>query len=235
MPILGDVVCAGLELLSSVTLRKGNGLVERWLMCRHAAAPPGRAREPLLPPSIRFCGGTAAHIDAPLLQELQKAGASEASAEHARAAMAAEAEAAFLWLRRQRDDARQSTEVRVRTADTPGGAAVAAARAVVAATGGAATGGGVAATMLEVRCGKDIKLQLSAPHRDKLHELYCRAAARRVGVDDPAFLRAPHSNTDPDPGPNPGPNPGPDPDPGPNPGPDPGPSPQPQPCPQLEP
>ena len=57
VPILGDVVCSGLELLSSVTLRKGNGLVERWLMCRHAAAPAGRAREPLLPPSARFCGG----------------------------------------------------------------------------------------------------------------------------------------------------------------------------------
>ena len=85
VPILGDVVCSGLELLSSVTLRKGNGLVERWLMCRHAAAPAGRAREPLLPPSVRFCGGTAAHIDAPLLQELQSAGASEATAEQARA------------------------------------------------------------------------------------------------------------------------------------------------------
>jgi hypothetical protein len=50
--------------------------------------------------------------------------------------------------------------------------------------------GGAAAEMLEVRCGKDIKLQLSAPHRDKLHELYCRAASRRVAIDDPAFLRA---------------------------------------------
>ena len=61
--------------------------------------------------------------------------------------MAAEAEAAFAWLRRQRDDPRQSTEVRVRSAE---------------------------AGMLEVRCGKDVRLQLSVPHRDKLHELYCR-------------------------------------------------------------
>ena len=38
LAVLGDVVLSGLELLSSVTLRKGNGLVERWLMCRHAAA-----------------------------------------------------------------------------------------------------------------------------------------------------------------------------------------------------
>ena len=67
----------------------------------------------------------------------------------------AEAEAAFAWLRRQRDDPRQSTEVRARSA---------------------------AAGMLELRCGKDVRLQLSVPHRDKLHELYCRTVARRVGV-----------------------------------------------------
>ena len=163
MPILGDVVCAGLELLSSVTLRKGNGLVERWLMCRHAAAPPGRAREPLLPPSLRFCGGTAAHIDAPLLQELQKAGASEETAEAARAAMGAEAETALNWLRRQRDDSRQSTEVRVRTADARGGAAVAAARAAVAAAGPAAARGGAAAEMLEVRLALTLTLTLTQP------------------------------------------------------------------------
>ena len=163
VPILGDVVCAGLELLSSVTLRKGNGLVERWLMCRHAAAPPGRAREPLLPPSLRFCGGTAAHIDAPLLQELQKAGASEETAEAARAAMGAEAETALNWLRRQRDDSRQSTEVRVRTADAPGGAAVAAARAAVAAAGPAAARGGAAAEMLEVRLALTLTLTLTQP------------------------------------------------------------------------
>ena len=77
--------------------------------------------------------------------------------------MAAEAEAALAWLRRQRDDPRQSTEVRVRSAE---------------------------AGMLEVRCGKDVRLQLSAPHRDKLHELYCRTLARRVGKEEPAFLRA---------------------------------------------
>ena len=77
--------------------------------------------------------------------------------------MSAEAEAAFAWLRRQRDDPRQSSEVRARSA---------------------------AAGMLELRCGKDVRLQLSVPHRDKLHELYCRTVARRVGKEEPTFLRA---------------------------------------------
>ena len=35
-----------------------------------------------------------------------------------------------------------------------------------------------------------VSLPLSTAHRDKLHELYCRAAARRAPRDDPAFLRA---------------------------------------------
>lgn len=208
--VLGPSLCASIELHSSVTLRNGNGLVERWAMCRNAAAArgaPGRVSDPLLPPG-RSGGGD----DAELLAELAEAGAAEAKATEAAAAMAAEAEAALRWLRRQREDARQSTEVSVRTALPPpqqrGGFVDAAAAMRGGSAGGRGRGGGGSgsgggAAMLEVKCGK-VALPLSAAHRDKLWELYCRTQGRRVG---PRPLQPWPQPSEPTPRPSPGPAP----------------------------
>ena len=183
LSVLGASLLSGLELMSSVTLRNGNGLVERWAMCRHAAAKRASiATDPLLPPA-----GMAGGDDAGLLDDLRSAGVSEDKAAEVAAVMSLEASHALNWLRRQRDE-RQNTNASVREKPSDDAVARAAATARRLASGQSAKAA-PPPPMLEVRVGKT-NLSLSATHRDKLLELYCRVAGRQVAADDAGFARA---------------------------------------------
>jgi len=183
LSVLGASLLSGLELMSSVTLRNGNGLVERWAMCRHAAAKRASiATDPLLPPA-----GMAGGDDAGLLDDLRSAGVSEDKAAEVAAVMSLEASHALNWLRRQRDE-RQNTNASVREKPSDDAVARAAATARRLASGQSAKAA-PPPPMLEVRVGKT-SLSLSATHRDKLLELYCRVAGRQVAADDAGFARA---------------------------------------------
>ena len=162
---LGAELLATLPVHSRATLRNGNGLVERWCMCRHLArhlAPDHVHAEPLLPPPYRR------EAEVPdLARELRDAGAAPAQASKACRQLGLEAQKALQWLVHQPPPT--ATKVSVGAA-APG----------VAPGGG---GGGGATTMMQVRAGS-VALPLTRAHHDKLRELHDRAAARGGGGGD---------------------------------------------------
>ena len=93
---LGAELLATLPVHSRATLRNGNGLVERWCMCRHLArhlAPDHVHAEPLLPPPYRR------EAEVPdLARELRDAGAAPAQASKACRQLGLEAQKALQWL-----------------------------------------------------------------------------------------------------------------------------------------
>lgn len=164
---LGDRICAKLELLSRVTLRNGNGLIDRWLAGRRAHGTA--ADDVLLPPPHR----TAAEVPE-FVAELEAAGASASSAAAAAGALGSASSDAVLWLNRQRRNPVPDAVVRI---IRPQAAAAASANgSAVSSAGGTA----------KLRCGKT-SLTLNEAHLLKLHELYRRTSGVDIGLDDPAF------------------------------------------------
>lgn len=95
LSVLGESVVRNLDIKSRLTIRKGNGLMDRWLAERRLSTPPEGQADPLLPlPYDR--GGEVGQLRA----ELIKAGASEERAEAAAVAMGRAAEEALRGLRR---------------------------------------------------------------------------------------------------------------------------------------
>ena len=103
---LGDTICGRLELLSRVTLRKGNGLIDRWLASRREHAT--KASDPLLPPPHR----TAADVPA-FVAELEAAGASAEAAAAAAGALGSASTEALQWLHRQQRSTHTTASIHV--------------------------------------------------------------------------------------------------------------------------
>ena len=112
---LGDAVCSRLEMHSRVTLRNGNGMVERWLFGSRSREPDAEGSDPLLPPPHR----TAADVPG-IVGELEAAGASAAAASAAASAMGSAATAALVWLNRQRRALPATPEVHVSAPSSAG-------------------------------------------------------------------------------------------------------------------
>ena len=187
--LLGDEIVSRLEMKSSVTLRNGNGLMERWGMCRHLSAGAATAAsahtpsvDPLLPPPYSkeseaedFCA------------ELVSAGASAVKAAEATRALGSEAGKVIRWVRMQRPRAEPRVFIRPKRHAPP---AVGAWRGGGFGGGGGGGGGGhVADETVEVVCGK-AALPLSKSHLEKLRELYARRSGREVSAAEQPFQDA---------------------------------------------
>ena len=156
----GERVGARLELLSRVTLRNGNGFIDRWLASRrkHATAED----DVLLPPPHKIAA------DVPgLVAELEAAGAAPSAAAAAAGALGSASSEALLWLKRQQRSSVPTPTVRIIRKPSPRNDAQPAAVAAL-------------------RCGKT-SLPINEAHLAKLHELYRRVSGRDAPLDDAAF------------------------------------------------
>lgn len=171
---LGERVCARLEMHSRVTLRNGNGMLERWAYARRMRAGP--ADDPLLPPPY----STAADVP-DLVAELEAAGAPPDRAAAAAASLGSAAAEARLWIARQRRRAAEPRGVTIRPLqrDAPGSAGAAVARGEQWPFDG--TPPPPPSSQYEVGCA-GVKLVINAAHLLKLHELYCRTSGVRTPI-----------------------------------------------------